>query len=392
MLYICNVIDRDLIKLVRSMAKKMPILSITGPRQSGKTTLCKLAFPKYDYVNLESPEVLGLALDDPKTFLTSHKHGLIIDEAHRYPDLFSYIQVISDARGKTGEFILTGSQNFLLNQRISQSLAGRVFITHLLPFQMKELKGTKFELKKYQDYIFRGFFPRLYDKKIAPELFYPSYIQTYLERDVRLLENVSDLVTFQKFIRMAAGRISQLINYSSLANELGIDQKTVKRWFSILESSFIVFFLAPHHANFNKRIVKTPKLYFYDTGLACNLLGLNKASDIDNHWAKGALFENFVIADIAKNHYNQGLKPPLYFWRDNTGNEIDGILESGTSMTSIEIKSGTTIAKDAFKGLNYYNILNKGIKKSYLVYGGNKSYTQSGIQILSWNEIEKINA
>lgn len=369
----------------------MPVLSITGPRQSGKTTLARICFPDHTYVNLENPDTLRDAASDPRLFLTGHKRGLIIDEAHLLPELFSYIQALSDESGKTGEYILTGSQNFLLSAKISQSLAGRIFITHLLPLSMDELRATPYWEKNPEHFIFGGFYPRLYDKKIKPAQFYPSYIQSYTERDVRQLINISDLALFQKFMRLAAGRIGQLINYNSLGNELGVDHKTIKSWFSILEASFIVFFLPPHFKNFNKRLVKSPKLYFCDTGLACSLLGIKSAKEIKGHWAKGALFENLILADLMKNYYNKAERPPLYFWRDNTGNEVDCLIEESNKLKPVEIKSSTTINNSFFKGINYYNKLskNKG-KDSFLIYGGNKSYLRKEANVLSWQEIIKV--
>jgi predicted AAA+ superfamily ATPase len=371
------------------MATKMPIISITGPRQSGKTTLAKMCFPHYSYVSLENPETFEEAASDPKMFLTRFDSGLIIDEIQLQPKLFSYIQTISDERNQSGEYILTGSQNFLLSAKISQSLAGRVFITHLLPFSISELKQTDFHLDDYSHYIFNGFYPRLYDKNIQPRFFYPSYIQTYIERDVRQIVNVSNLFLFQKFMRLAAGRIGQLLNYNSIANELGIDLKTVKSWFSILETSFICFFLQPHFQNFSKRLVKTPKLYFYDTGLACNLLGIKKTEEVETHWAKGALFENLMIADMIKNYLNRSETPPLYFWRDNNGNEIDCLIDDENLIKSIEIKSSTTISNDFFKGLDFYKKLNEA-SRQYLVYGGLENKTRKEAEIVSWNNTYKI--
>jgi predicted AAA+ superfamily ATPase len=387
--YLCTMIQREIIKQIKVMAKKMPVISITGPRQSGKTTVAKMCFPNYDYVNLENPDTLEEAKSDPRLFLTRFKAGLIIDEIQRLPELFSYIQTISDERGNTGEFILTGSQNFLLSAKIAQSLAGRVFVTHLLPFSISELQSTDFHVDNYSSYIFKGFYPRIYNRDIAPRLFYSSYIQTYAERDLRQIITVSNLFLFQKFMRLAAGRVGQLLNYSNIATELGIDLKTVKSWFSILETSFIVFFLQPHYQNFSKRLVKMPKLYFYDTGLVCSLLGIKKQNDIDVHWAKGALFENMVIADLMKNYHNRAEMPPLYFWRDNTGNEIDCLIDEVQNIKSIEIKSSTTTNNDFFKGLNFYKKLNE-TSVPYLVYGGLENKTRKEAKIVSWNNCRKI--
>jgi len=383
------VTQRDIIEKVKLMATKMPVISITGPRQSGKTTVAKMCFPHYIIVNLENPDTLEDAKSDPRLFLTRHKTGLIIDEVQLFPALFSYIQTISDEHNQVGEFILTGSQNFLLSAKISQSLAGRIFITYLLPFSFSELKSSIFDLNKFSEPIFKGFYPRIYDKDIEPTMFYPSYIQTYTERDIRQIVNISNLFLFQKFMRLAAGRIGQVLNYSNIAAELGVDLKTVKSWFSILETSFIVFFLQPHFQNFSKRLLKTPKLYFYDTGLACSLLGIKKQEDIDLHWAKGALFENMIIADLMKNYYNRAEIPPLYYWRDNTGNEVDCLIEEGNLVKSIEIKSSTTINSDFFKGLNFYKKLNEN-SQPYLVYGGNDSIQRGEAQILAWKDVKKL--
>lgn len=382
-------IQRDIVAKIKLMAQKMPVISITGPRQSGKTTVAKMCFPEYDYVNLENPDTFEDAKSDPRLFLSRHKKGLIIDEVQLFPALFSYIQTISDENNKPGEFILTGSQNFLLSEKISQSLAGRVFVTHLLPFSVAELKQSSYSFDNYDQAIFKGFYPRLYDKQIEPPLFYPSYIQTYTERDIRQIINISNLFLFQKFMRLAAGRVGQLLNYANISIELGVDLKTVKSWFSILESSFIVFFLQPHYKNFSKRLVKTPKLYFYDTGLVCSLLGLKKEEDINLHWAKGALFENLIIADLMKNYYNKVEIPPLYYWRDNTGNEVDCLIDDAIRIISVEIKSSTTIHADFMKGLNYYKKLND-TSKPYLIYGGNDDRKRNEADVLSWHNCKEL--
>jgi uncharacterized protein len=382
-------IQREIAEKIRFMAGKIPVISITGPRQSGKTTLAKMCFEDYDYVNLENPDTLDDAISDPRLFLSRHKKGLIIDEVQNFPALFSYIQTISDENNRAGEFVLTGSQNFLLSSKISQSLAGRVYITHLLPFSISELQSAGYKTDSFEASIFQGFYPRLYDKEIPAPMFFPSYIQTYTERDIRQIINVSNLHLFQKFMRLAAGRIGQMLNYSGISNELGVDLKTVKSWFSILETSFIVFFLQPHHQNFSKRLVKTPKLYFYDTGLVCSLLGITKQDDINLHWAKGALFENMLIADLMKNFFNKATRPPLYFWRDNTGNELDCLIQEGSKFKSIEIKSSTTIHSDFFKGLHYYQKLNNS-SMPYLLYAGKQEMTRKEAEIVSWSNSKKI--
>lgn len=382
-------IKRDIVDIIKLMAQKMPVISITGPRQSGKTTVAKMCFPDYDYVNLENPDTLEDAKSDPRLFLSRYDKGLIIDEIQLFPELFSYIQTISDEKNSVGEFIITGSQNFLLSEKISQTLAGRVFITHLLPLSISELKDAGFELNNFEKFIFQGFYPRLYDKDIYPPLFYPSYIQTYTERDIRQIVNVSNLFLFQKFMRLAAGRVGQILNYNNIATELGVDLKTVKSWFSILETSFIVFFLQPHYQNFSKRILKTPKLYFYDTGLVCSLLGIKNENDINVHWAKGALFENMIVADMMKNYYNRAEKPPLFYWRDNTGNEIDCLIDENNKIKAVEIKSSATINSDFFKGLNYYKKLNSKCE-NFLVYGGNINVKRKEAQIIEWKHTKNL--
>ncbi|HHV40767.1 MAG TPA: ATP-binding protein [Bacteroidales bacterium] len=384
-------IQREIGNVLVKMAEKMPVISITGPRQSGKTTLARMCFPEYDYVNLENPDMYEAAKDDPRLFLSQFKKGIIIDEVQRLPSLFSYIQTISDERNKPGEFILTGSENFLLSEKISQSLAGRVFVSHLLPLSISELERA--DLVKTEDMdatLFHGFYPRIHKMDIEPEMFFPSYIHTYVERDVRQIVNVSNLFLFQKFLRIAAGRIGKFLNYSSIANELGVDLKTVKSWFSILESSFIVFFLHPHYQNFSKRITKAPKLYFYDTGLICSLLGIRKKEELTSHWSKGALFENMIIADLMKGFLNQGKRPSLYFWRDSAGNEIDCLIDTGSEIKCVEIKSGTTISSDFFKGLKYYRKLNPKAAP-FLIYGGTANSIQSNATIFGWrNAVESL--
>lgn len=268
-------------------------------------------------------------------------------------------------------------------QRI-QSLAGRVFVSHLLPFSVSELKEHGNEINDPEISIFKGFYPRVHHADIEPGLFYPSYIQTYVERDARQIINVGNLYQFQRFMQLAAGRIGQLLNYNNIANELGVDLKTVKSWFSILESSFIAFFLPPHFQNFSKRILKTPKLYFHDTGLACSLLGIRDQKELTNHWAKGALFENMIISDLMKNHFNRALIPPVYYWRDSTGNEVDCLIDTGNNIKSIEIKSSSTISSDFFKGLTYYQRLNPAAT-SYLVYGGDRNGIRKNGKVVAWN-------
>ncbi len=384
-------IDRLVGKNITRLAGKFPVISITGPRQSGKTTLSKMCFPTYDYVNLEMPDSRSFAQSDPRHFLDRFEKGVIIDEIQYVPELFSYIQGIVDEHSKTGQFIITGSQNFLLMEKISQSLAGRVAIVNLLPFSIDELESEKLLPKNYERYIFNGSYPRIYDKKIASPDFYPSYIQTYLERDVRNISNIMNLTLFKTFLEIAAGRIGQIINFTSISNELGVDQKTVKNWFSILEASFIVFFIRPYTKNYNKRLIKSPRMYFFDTGLVCSLLGINRYEDVSRHFLRGSLFENLIFTELMKSNFNQIRQSRLYFWRDNTGNEIDCIMQMGDTEKVIEIKSGTTITSDFFKGLEYYRRLS-GLPEDnfYLVYGGRSGHSRSVAKILGWTELSEL--
>ncbi|MBI5124495.1 MAG: ATP-binding protein [Candidatus Omnitrophica bacterium] len=381
-------IKRELLIKLNTSAKKFPIVSVIGPRQSGKTTLVKMAFPYKPYVSLEDTDIREYATSDPRGFLSDYPKGAILDEVQRVPKLFSYLQTAVDKADRPGLFILTGSQHFLLHENISQTLAGRSAIFTLLPFSLAELKDTPFRYNDYEDYIFRGFYPRIYDKRLNPSEWYLNYIQTYVERDLRLIKNIDDLGTFQTFLKMCAARIGQLLNLSSLANDCGITHNTAKSWISILELSFIVFLLRPHYKNFNKRLVKMPKLYFYDPGLASSLLGIENKRQVANHYLKGGLFETFVISELLKHRYNEGLEMNHYFWRDKVGHEIDCIIEKGSRLIPIEIKSGKTPSAEYLKDLNYWNKLAKNRpKNSYVIYGGDITQRRSEGTILSWKNI-----
>jgi predicted AAA+ superfamily ATPase len=341
---------------------------------------------------LEAPDTYEKLQSDPRSFLSGDKQ-VIIDEAQKMPELFSYIQVISDELNKPGKFILSGSQNFLLQNQISQSLAGRVYNTVLLPPDLSELKsGGILKGSTPDDAVFRGFYPRVIANNISPEDFYPAYIQTYVERDVRDVLRIGNPALFQKFMRVLAGRAGRMLNLSAIGNEVGVDHKTIGSWISVLQSSYLIFLLQPYEKNYNKRIVKTPKLYFYDTGLLCSLLGIHQADTISQHWAKGELFENLVIADIQKRmaHIGKG-HIQLFFWRDQTGNEVDCIYEFDGRIFAIEIKSSATYRSEFLKGLNYFKSLQD--KESpepnlQLVYAGNDEWTDSNsnIKILPWHK------
>ncbi len=380
-------ISRVSSRKVLEMAKKFPVITITGPRQSGKTTLCKSVFSQYAYVSLENPDTREFAQSDPKGFLDTYTGNLIIDEAQHVPELFSYIQGIVDEKKQPGQFILSGSQNFLLLEKISQSLAGRVYVFHLLPLSYAELKNEN--VKDLKDAIFYGGYPRLFDANIAPKDFFPSYIQTYLERDVRNMINLRDLNLFNAFLKLCAGRIGQLFNANSLSTEIGVDAKTIQNWISILEKSFVVFRLYPWHENFNKRVIKTPKLYFYDTGLACSLLGIKSVEELELHFAKGGLFENFIILEKMKLKLNKGEQADLFFWRDSHGNEIDVLETKGNTQVVTEIKSAKTLKNDFFKGLQWYEkIAKKYSIKKQLVYGGDDNQQRTEAEVISWRNID----
>lgn len=383
-------ITRVLAAKAKYLAEKFPVVAITGPRQSGKTTLARSIFKNYDYVSLEDPVELARALEDPRLFLT-RKKKLIIDEAQRAPELFSYIQVLVDSVKKPGQFIITGSRNITLQKNISQTLAGRVALLTLLPFSIEELSGTRYFVDTINETIYKGFYPPIYDRKIKPLDWYPSYFNTYVERDVRDIKDISNLSMFRKFTQMCAARIGQIVNLSSLANDCGITHNTARAWLSILEASYIVFLLQPHYQNFNKRLVKAPKLYFYDTGLACFLLRIENKKMLQTHYLRGGIFESLVISEFIKYRLNRGLPPNLYFWRDKLGNEIDCIVEAGSSLIPVEIKSGTTAAKDYFSGISYWKkFAGKIAKKAFVIYGGDESNDWAQGKLISWRQMTEV--
>lgn len=384
-------IKRVLSKKLKQLASKFPIVSVVGPRQSGKTTLVKHVFPGIDYVSLEDLDNREFAVNDPRGFLSTHAKGAIIDEAQRVPGLFSYLQTEVDNKPKPGRFILTGSQNFLLQQNISQSLAGRAALLKLLPFSMDELRHAGYKFVDAPDYIFRGAYPRIYDRKINPKDWYPDYIHTYIERDVRLIKNIPDLNVFQKFVKLCAGRTGQVLNLSSLGNDCGITHNTAKAWLSILEASYIIFLVRPYYKNFNKRLVKAPKLYFYDTGIVCSLLGIQGARQVSSHYLYGSIFESLIMSEIVKAGFNSGKTRDCYYWRDKSGNEIDCIVQMPEQMFRIEIKSSKTVAEDFFNGFRYWEKIARGGKgKSFLVYGGRENQKRSRLDIIGWNEVSSI--
>ncbi len=392
-------IPRTLSQKLRKLASQYPVVTITGPRQSGKTTLVRAEFPEYRYISLENPDYRQLALEDPRGFLRPLKSGVILDEVQRVPDLFSYIQTIVDENDQPGAFVLTGSQNFLLLERISQSLAGRTAILHLLPLSKRELfrqsplnpddfpsvSVSKAEYPGVWEMLFKGFYPRIHDKNLDPTEWYAWYYQTYVERDVRSILNIGDLDAFVRFVRLCAGRNGQLVNFSTLAADAGISHSTAKRWLSILQAGFIIALLQSHHENFRKRLVKSPKLYFLDSGLLSFLLGIKSAEELQFHAMRGSVFESFVFLELYKMYAHVGQIPPVYFWRDAKGHEVDFIIERGNKRVIIDVKSGETINADYFKGLKYYQQLaGDKVDQSLLVYGGFEHFVRKEITILPW--------
>jgi len=395
-------IKRALAPKIRQTAKQFPIVTLTGPRQSGKTTLVQATFKQYEYISLELPDQRDFALEDPRGFLEQIQSPVILDEIQRAPELFSYIQVLVDQhRDWTGRFILTGSQNFLLLQSISQSLAGRCAVLHLLPFSLAELQGRKpisLETmgkgipmapktpdRNLMETLFTGFYPRIHDKGIAPRDWLANYYLTYLERDVRSVLNVGDIEAFGRFIRLCAGRCGQLLNLSELASDCGISHTTARRWISVLEASFIITLLRPHYKNYGKRLIKSPKLYFLDTGLLCYLLQIRYPQELFHRAERGAIFESFVISELYKNFLNQGEQPSLYFWRDASGHEVDIIIDLGDKLIPVEVKSGQTVAGDFFDNLNYWRkISGNEPAPAALIYGGNQAFKRSSVCVYPW--------
>lgn len=372
---------------LKKLAKTFRSVAVTGPRQSGKTTLCRAVFPQKPYVSLENPDILEFANADPRGFLGQFKNGAILDEIQRAPHLFSYLQQVLDETNKKGLFILTGSNNFLLQSNISQSLSGRIAYLQLLPMSLQELKESKKIKNVYSWHILHGGYPEVITKKINPADWYAGYINTYVERDVRQLKNISNLSQFTKLLRLCAGRTGQVLNLTSLSNDCGIDQKTVAAWLSILQSSYVIYLLKPYHGNFNKRIIKTPKLYFYDTGVACSLLGINNTAQIATHTAKGPLFENLVVCELLKERFNAGEADNLFYWRDKTGNEVDIVIDKAGKLTAMELKAGETISTDFFKGIEYFSSLNTRPLQKMIIYGGKQEQQRSsGITVKPWNK------
>jgi predicted AAA+ superfamily ATPase len=383
-------IPRIITKELLLQLEEYPVVTVLGPRQAGKTTLVREVLDSYAYINLEVPDVLSFAREDPKAFLNQYNNKVIFDEIQRAPQLISYIQGIVDESGKTGQFVLTGSHQLELRATISQSLAGRTGILHLLPFSISELQSAGIDFDRFEDYIFTGFLPRIYDKKQRPHTAYSNYYQTYVERDVRQIIQLKDATLFDKFVRLLAGRAGQLINYQSLASDVGVAAKTIREWLSILEASFVVFKLPPYFENFGKRVIKAPKYYFVDTGLLAYLLGINKADQVSRDPLVGQLFENLVVLEALKSRYNQGLDSNLYFYRDNHGNEIDLLHVSGRDMIGVEIKSAATFNASFKKNLLRFSEKQSPLRYSYVIYNGQQIEFSDGIKALGFRQTSTV--
>lgn len=384
-------IPRTAAATLERLAKGFPVVVLTGPRQSGKTTLAKSVFKDKAYLSLESPDEREFALQDPKRFLQRFPDGAILDEVQRCPELLSWLQGWVDERAIMGDFVLTGSAQLDLVAGITQTLAGRAGRVELLPLSAHELRAAQKAPIDLNTALFQGGYPALYDRAVSPQDWFANYIATYLERDVRQLIAVRDLGQFQTFVKMCAARTGQLLNLASLAADCGITAVTAKQWLSVLQASYIVTLLQPHHRNFGKRLVKTPKLYFYDVGIAAWLLGIRDARTLDTHAARGALFETYVMSELLKQRLNAGRPCDLYFWRDNVGHEVDVLIESAQGLQALEIKSGSTFAADWMDGLKKWQTFagDEGVSPS-LVYGGNESYEREGLHIWGWQHIERI--
>ena len=380
-------IPRTLAETLHRLAQSFPVVAITGPRQSGKTTLARDVFASKPYVSLEDPIERAFAMEDPRGFLARFEQGAVFDEAQRWPDLFSYLQGMVDVQRAPGRFVLTGSQQFGLLAGVTQSLAGRVGLTRLLPLALDELPTASRQLS-IDSLMLLGGYPLLHTQPVMASDWFASYVATYIERDVRQVLNVKDVTTFQRFLRLCAGRSGQLLNLSALAGEAGISHSTARAWLSVLESSDLVFLLPPYHRNFGKRLVKTPKLYFLDTGLACWLLGIRSSDVLALHPSRGALFETWIVAEFVKDRFNRGLPADLYFWRDNNGLEADLVFEMGTRLQPVEIKSGQTVTRDYMRaGQASARFAGSEALPPWLIYGGDESYERSGLRVIGWRDV-----
>lgn len=381
-------IARDVEEAFRGLLRGFPVVTLTGPRQSGKTTLARAIFAGRPYISLEDPDVRRMALEDPRAFLAGLPDGAVLDEVQRTPELLSYLQARVDADGRMGLFLLTGSQQFGLMSGITQSLAGRSAFIELLPFSLNELGRAGISPPSLDEMLLAGGYPPLYDRSLLPKAWFPAYVTAYVERDVRQILKVQDLEVFQRFVRLCAGRSGQILNLASLATDCGITHNTAKAWISVLEASYVLFLLRPHHENFSKRLIKSPKLYFYDTGLLCWLLGIQNAGQLASHPLRGSIFETFVVSELVKSRLNRGERAAFSFWRDSNGNEIDVVADVGTGMMPIEIKAGQTINRDFFAGLERWTALaGERAVSPALIYGGEENHKHRGTRIIGWRKV-----
>jgi len=381
-------IERTISEELKHSANEYPIIMIMGPRQSGKTTLVRQIFSDKKYVSLKNLDNRTFAENDPNGFIKTYEAGAIIDEVQRVPTILSYLQTEVDENSIPGRFILTGSNQYMLQEKVTQSLTGRVALLKLLPLSLEELynTGKSFSLDQI---MFEGCYPKIHAEKVRVINWYNNYIETYVDKDVRLIKNIENLSLFSLFLKMLANRAGQLVNLASIGNDCGVSQNTIKSWMSILESSYIIKLLYPYHKNFNKRLVKTPKIYFLDTGLLCRLLGIKKSSDLQTHPFRGGIFESFIFSELEKTFTNRAEKSSLYFWRDKNGHEIDFIIDDAKTKL-IEVKSARTINSDYFKNINYYYKQSGGKEKSFLIYSGEEKQYRENITILPWYKMAEI--
>ncbi len=381
-------IQRINYKAIEKALGQYPIIALTGPRQSGKTTMLKSMFNAYRYVNLENPDIRNYAITDPRGFLSEYDANVIFDEVQQAPELFSYLQQIVDENKAMGQFVLSGSQNFHLMERITQSLAGRVAMFKLFPFEFKEMKKAGWLLDDLAQVLTKGFYPAIFERKLDQDQYYANYIDTYVKRDVSQLVNIQDNRTFNNFIKLCAARAGQILNLNDLARDAGVSHTTVKNWVSVLETSYIVFTLQPYFVNYGKRVIKSSKLYFYDVGLLCHLLSIRKSEISPLHPMWGNVFENMIVSELVKQNHHSGLLRDYYFWRDSKGNEVDLLYAEGQSLTTYEIKSSKTIQEKMFSGLKYFNTVAGGkVTNQFLIYGGNTTQKRTDFQVLPWEKV-----
>lgn len=381
---------REVSNQISQLQKGFPVISVTGPRQSGKTTFLQHQFAEFSYFNLENPQTRELVANDPEQFLQLNPSRVIIDEVQRLPELLSYVQAHVDKREEMGAIIISGSQNLLISERVSQSLAGRAAYQNIFPFSLKELKKNQLDLDNYHDQILKGFYPAVYSRDIAPSLYYSQYLATYVERDARLIKNIQNLSQFQRFMGLLAGRVGQIVNIVSLASDTGISPNTAEDWISILEASYIVYRLQPYYQNLGKRLIKSPKIFFYDTGVLCSLLNISSKKELVNHFAIGSIFENFVIAEFKKELSETNKSASVYFYRDNHGNEIDLVINTGGKLIPVEIKSSTTYNSSFFAGFDYWRKHIDSQARGYVVYGGENTQKIGGNELISWSKLQNI--